>query len=149
MIYLAGPFFNPEQVAEIEQLEQALERHGLEYYSPRHDGVLQEMTPEERAGSLKRIFQLNIDHMLAADHMLASLSWKDTGTTFELGFFFHMGLGEGKSIISFSSQPQPINVMLRQCIDVHCSDLLQLDRALEQLEAGTEFTQNEDLRDTF
>ena len=49
MIYIAGPFFNEDQVALIEAIEAVLTFNNMEFYSPRSEGVLFHMTPEEKA----------------------------------------------------------------------------------------------------
>lgn len=50
-VYLAAPFFNPQQVALVEQLEQAINRSGWRMFSPRLGANAQEMN--DKIGALK------------------------------------------------------------------------------------------------
>ena len=47
-LYIAAPFFNPQQLASVVYTEDMILRAGLEFYSPRSDGILQNMTPAQR-----------------------------------------------------------------------------------------------------
>jgi nucleoside 2-deoxyribosyltransferase len=118
-IYIAAPFFNPQQLSTVMQIEEVIDQYkNLTYYSPRMDGVLQDMPPEQRAASLQTVFQMNVAQIKKCDAMIAILDEKDTGTTWELG----MAYGIGKQIFGYTSNPETkLNVMLRQCMLTHAS----------------------------
>lgn len=121
MIYLAAPFFSQDQLDLVIDFEILLDKLGLKYYSPRSDGVLQDMTPEQRRASFTNVFNMNVRRMNEADAILALMDYKDTGTIFELGYFTgrkrdsHPGL----KIWTYTTKLESMNVMLKQCSDVH------------------------------
>ena len=111
-IYIASPFFTPEQLAVVEHVEHTLKYVGLSYYSPRHDGVLKDMPPEERLKAGPKLFKMNCEMVCACDAVLALMDYKDTGTTWETGYAF----GLGHPVLGYRTDPnQPLNVMLQQC----------------------------------
>lgn len=111
-LYLASPFFNPQQLAVLETIEKAIdEMPNLTYYSPRVDGVLKDMTPEERKAAGPRLFRLNCKMVRECDAVLALKDYSDTGTTWETGFAY----GIGRPVFGFRSNPsQPLNIMVLQ-----------------------------------
>lgn len=121
MIYLAAPFFTQEQLHLVIDFEVLLTKLGLAYYSPRSDGVLQDMTPEQRKASFKNVFEMNVRRMNEADTMLALMDFKDTGTTWELGYFTGRKRATRTSlrIWTYTTNADQMNVMLKECSDVH------------------------------
>jgi nucleoside 2-deoxyribosyltransferase len=130
MYYIAGPLFNKEQTKVIKSIEELLDSREEEYFSPREYGVIADepMTSER----MKRIFDMNILMLDQAEALIAILDDRDTGTIFELGYFYatckHML--PGKRIITFSSQGYGINVMLKHAVEFHCNGLTELNEAL-------------------
>lgn len=112
-VYIAAPFFIPQQVALVEAAERELGRDGLDYFSPRSEGTLKNMSVEEQKQTRKQIFDSNIQNMNECTHMLAIVEYKDTGTIFEMGYFH----AQGKPIIMVSSKLESINVMLGQAAE--------------------------------
>ena len=54
-IYLAGPFFNKQQLETIESIEAELDKYGFDYFSPRKGGgVLSHLSPEDRTKRVKK-----------------------------------------------------------------------------------------------
>ncbi len=37
-LYIAGPFFTPEQLEIVEQIEIMCDHYGIKYFSPRQEG---------------------------------------------------------------------------------------------------------------
>jgi nucleoside 2-deoxyribosyltransferase len=109
-VYIAGPFFNAAQLENIIKVETVLDFNGIAFYSPRSEGVLSAMTPEEQKANFKRIFDLNIQHMDDCTHMVACVEHKDTGTIFEMGYF----CAQKKPIVMYSEVLNTVNVMLGQ-----------------------------------
>lgn len=135
MIYIAAPFFNPEQLALVQEVELAITNAGMEYFSPRSIGVLQDMQPQERLANMKRIFEANVENINACDCLLAILDYRDTGTTWELGYAY--GYYPSRYIAGYTSSPDvKINVMLGQCLDGHIVGPEELARFLAQLKDG-------------
>jgi nucleoside 2-deoxyribosyltransferase len=114
-IYLASPFFNPEQVAVVERIENLLTELKIDFYSPRKDGVLMNMTPEERKASTKRIFDKNVLEINKSSMILAVIDGKDTGTVWEIGY----SAASGIPIITYTDHGYGVNVMLKECVVAH------------------------------
>lgn len=137
MIYLAAPFFTPEQVAIVASVERALDEIGMDYFSPRKEsGVLNAMTPEQRAQSLSQVFISNVRAIERATLMLAGIDFKDTGTTWEMGFFygfiyaqFEVGYRADSDplikvpLMTYSFSGKQANVMLSQSSRGHFTGL--------------------------
>ena len=126
-VYIAGPFFNDEQVGVIARIEMLLEKMGVDYFSPRSEGVLKKMSKEERAAKMGDVFKSNVRNMDWCTHCIAVTDGYDTGTVWEMGYLF----ATGKQIITFSNEYKGINVMLNESISAHCIYYLDLIEALE------------------
>jgi nucleoside 2-deoxyribosyltransferase len=142
-IYIAAPFFNPEQLATVEAVERLLDgKEAYQYFSPRSEGILQEMTEAERIASMQRIFNSNVKEMTDCNFMIAILDQGDTGTTWELGFAY----AAGKDIIGFTSNPgKQLNVMLKKCLDTHAIGLTALSSELDCYDEQGRFIGSEDV----
>lgn len=75
--YLAGPFFNPQQLWAIEECKYLLEKAGITVFSPYHHVGLG--PPEAVAGP-------DLEGLREADFLFAILDGFDAGTIFEIGF---------------------------------------------------------------
>jgi len=115
MIYLASPFFNEKQLNFVKKLEEAFTLAELQFFSPRSEGVLKDMTPEERSQRMLEIFDSNISHMNAACVIVAVIDNYDTGTVFEIGY----GYGKDIPIFTITDNDYGLNVMVRECVTAH------------------------------
>lgn len=124
MIYIAAPFFNPEQVKIVEEIEKHLTENELEYFSPREFGVIKDtpMTDDR----MQRIYDMNIRMLGACNGMVAVIDDYDTGTIFEIG---HMA-ASNRLIVSYSSQGHGLNVMLAKAIRSHCNKISDIAEAI-------------------
>lgn len=109
-LYIAAPFFTPDQLALVATVEAAIRNAGLEYYSPRRDGVLQDMTPIQRREAGPRLFKLNIKMIEECNAVLALKDFSDSGTTWETGYAYAIG----QPIYGYRSRPEPLNIMVVQ-----------------------------------
>lgn len=105
-IYLAGGWFTPHTKKIIDILEEELGKlEGATVYSPRRDGT--KLTPNQfgNVEIRKKVFQDNVDNILNADFLVASLDGKDgyldTGTVWEVGF----ASAHGIPVIGFELDP--------------------------------------------
>jgi len=137
MIYLASPFFNEEQLNTVMLIELALEEAGIPYFSPRSEGVLIDMTPEEREKAFEGIYLSNIQNMNDCDVMVANIDDRDTGTTFEIGYM----TGRNKPVLSYSGHDYQINVMLRQSVLTHNTNINNLVTNLKEIDMELDVTQ--------
>lgn len=133
-IYLAGPFFNPAEIATIERIEQVLEgRPHVRYFSPRKHGG-----NAERQGDVKRnaqaIFNTNIAAMRECDECIAVLDrpqWTNPA---------------GERVAGFNGPKEDVQFIRREIWMVHHVGFHSADRAdefypikgpLEQTDLGT------------
>jgi nucleoside 2-deoxyribosyltransferase len=123
-VYIAGPFFNPRQVATVEMVEAALEQraHCLTYFSPMRMGIL---SPSKQ--DAKRIFDGNIKALKECDSMIAIIDDRDTGTIWEMGYAYATGI----DTITFTNNDYGLNVMIGQSIRAHCVTESQLLLAID------------------
>lgn len=127
-VYLAAPFFTPEQLLVVERLETLVRGFPVfSLYSPRKDGVLMDMSPEEKKASTKKIFNTNVTKMLNADMLIAVVDGRDTGTTWEMGFAF----AKGKQIITYTDNDYGLNVMIQESVRAHAKGMIQMRDILD------------------
>lgn len=116
-VYIAAPFFDARQLEIVLKLEEALVSARIDFYSPRSYGKpLKDMTPDETEIHRGKIFRSNIEALDQCDVMVACVEKKDTGTSFELGYYF----AKGKRIILFSEDIGRVNVMLAEAAFAVC-----------------------------
>lgn len=146
-VYLAGPFFNQEQLSFIEALESVIIEAGYELFSPRLGDNALEMNKEIAEGhppslSLRqRVFDDNTKNIDDADLMVAVVDDFDTGTIFEWGFAYRANI----PIVSVTKSDYGCNLMLAQSIIAHVKSLdslkevLQLAKSLSPVENATTY----------
>ena len=84
-VYLAGPFFNEEQIERIDYIEDLLDRLGFDIFSPRQASRIKPNCTKE---DMIKTFNGNIDNIDKSDFVLAILDGNDTGTMFECGYAY-------------------------------------------------------------
>ena len=84
-VYLAGPFFNEEQLERISYIETKLDMYGLDVFSPRHASLIKPGCSKE---DMIETFKGNVTHIDKADLVLAVLDGNDTGTIWEAGYAY-------------------------------------------------------------
>ena len=67
-VYLAGPFFNEEEIKNVEYLESILEDHGFSYFSPMRHSVDAEPGTTEWSD---QIFEMDRSEINKADFVVA------------------------------------------------------------------------------
>ncbi len=111
-LYLAGPFFDHEQIERIERVEQALATNATveKVFSPR------KAEAKHRQGSpewTQEIFEMDREHIDQADVMLAVIDYEgtyvDPGTAWETGY----ACAKGKPVILLKEKAAgTINLMM-------------------------------------
>lgn len=119
-LYLAGPFFDDEQVERISKVEAALDANSTvkDYFSPRkyqYDG-LEFGTKEWR----KAVYQNDIDNLEKANAVLAIVDFEgeqvDSGTAFEIGHAVKAGI----PVIIFQEKDiDKLNVMISDSLTAY------------------------------
>ncbi len=135
-VYLAAPFFTPEQldlVVKLEQLVQAIPE--LTLYSPRADGVLTTMSQEERDKAARDIFKKNCQEIEKANLIFAVIDGRDTGVIFEMGYAF----GKGIPVVTYTDQDFGLNVMLKGCANAHVKGVGEAFKLLKLMAAHLDY----------
>jgi nucleoside 2-deoxyribosyltransferase len=135
-IYIAGPFFNPEQLAIIEDIKKVLQFSGLEYFSPKDECMYEPgvTTPEQ-------VLDINVRALEQTDLTICVTDGRDPGTMFEAGWCY------AKSVpiiyVWLGGTPeQKFNLVLAASGSVVRS-YTQLDTALREIqETGTFIRKN-------
>lgn len=125
-VYIAAPFFNPQQLEVVQKIERQLDREYIKYYTPRVEGILKDMNPEAQRKSKSVIYNTNTAMMDACTHMIACIDDRDTGTIFEVGYF----AGVQKDIVLYVNDTSKISVMLAEAAISLCDDIFKLKAAL-------------------
>lgn len=122
-VYLASPFFRPEQIERIEFIENTLEDCGYTVFSPRKEFVVK---PNATSEDRKKGFTGNCEAIDKADFVLAVTDGKDMGTIWEAGYAF----AKNKPILYFAETlgNNDFNLMLAE------SGLLGVCKSREDLE---------------
>ena len=123
--YVAGPFFNEQQIESMEKIERVLEKHSIEMFRPRFDaGQIKEMRNATNE-DLKRVFNNDLNGLIDSDMIIANLTFKDTGTSFELGYAHALKL----PVILFNDETvsgKKINLMLAAVADHYFNSIEEL-----------------------
>lgn len=84
-IYLAGPFFNEEQLSVAGAVEKLAEDAGLDYFSPR----LRCCCPPDASFAQRKIsFDMNVNAIELSDLVIARIDDFDAGTMWEMGYAY-------------------------------------------------------------
>lgn len=110
-VYLAGPFFSPIQVEELEKVEALLRMASITYFSPR---IECRYSPGDPPSKADQAFYLNVYHVKQCKFVLACLTWPDAGTGWELGMAHEAGVAR----LGFTSNRKvKINLMVSKTVD--------------------------------
>lgn len=112
-IYLAGPFFNPQELAIIKAVEDVCESVGIVCNSPRKFMVLEPKAPwdDRRAVFLENVRKINESELVLA--CIDGSGPLDSGTAWEMGYAY----ATKRPVVGFSLEGKQINVMLAQGTD--------------------------------
>lgn len=118
-VYIAGGFFNEEQLKAVSDIEERLKKESISFFSPRLEGgILKNMSPREKARSISNVYRSNIDAIEEAGVVLAIIDDFDTGTVFEMGY----AVAKGVPVISISNKNYGLNVMLSESVQAHVTN---------------------------
>lgn len=115
-IYIASPFFSPEQVTRVTQLEEALAKNPTvtDFYSPRlHQDAQAEQFTKTWA---TEIFHRDMAQIAAAQVIVTVLDFEaknlDSGTAYELGVATMRDL----PIIALQEKDEAVNLMITESL---------------------------------
>ena len=107
-IYLAGPWFTPEQMKVQQTIEGIAKLNGWSIFSPRLELLL---TPQSTHEDRARCFFMNNRVIMHCRLVLANVEGYDTGTLWEMGAAF----AYNTRVVAYSVNPErKLNVMLAQ-----------------------------------
>lgn len=153
-LYLAGPFFNPEQIELIGLLEEQIDSRAFQLYTPRIQSPSAQFTESDRKdwNKWQGVLDWNIRAISKADMVIAVLDYllppgqtmqiiqnlvpkqhilsiPDAGTIWELGYAY----ASGKICIGFySNAPKQMNLMLSHSLQGAIVGLEAMNRFLDQ-----------------
>lgn len=84
-IYLAAPFFNPDQAEKVDQVERLVRILGHDLFSPRLESSF------EQGDDPSPVLKKNCNGIMYSDYIIAITDDKDVGTMWECGFAFAVG----------------------------------------------------------
>jgi hypothetical protein len=142
--YIAAPFWKDYQIEALSKLEKKLDKLGLNYYSPRHSGIiLKDLSPEDREKAAKDVFYTNVKnaHPNVSSAMIALIDDNDSGTMYEIGYhtagylspeFNKTSPYYDNLLVTFSSKGYGANVMISQASRAHFTSVDDLLKFLEK-----------------
>lgn len=144
-VYIASPFFNEKQIKIVEGIENLLDEYGVKYFSPRSEGVLSKMTPEEKNKYMDKIYNSNIFHMENSNILLAVIDDRDIGTIFELGYYTKAKNINTKNryIFTFTDENFGLNIMIQKSVDAHFVGNSNLELFLKTAKYNLEINDNQ------
>ena len=83
--YLAGPWFNEEQMARLEMVKKMITASGLKVFSPKDESMF------KQGDNPKQILDLNVKAIKDCDCIVVITDGKDTGTIWEAGYAYAIG----------------------------------------------------------
>jgi len=83
MIYIAGPFFSPQQTTLVNNVRFIIEALGLPFFSPKDECMFVpgETTPEQ-------VLDVNVKALEKTNLLVCITDGKDPGTMFEAGYCY-------------------------------------------------------------
>lgn len=115
-IYLASPFFTPEELKHVEVVETILRGKGHLVFSPREhqlEGV--EFGSREWRTD---VFRNDINHIKWCDFVVAIMTkgnYDDAGTSFEVGYAYALG----KPVIIYNPEKNVLNLMIADSLQAY------------------------------
>lgn len=137
-VYIAGPFFNEQQLETVQKIEHILLRADIEFFSPRREGILLHMDKADAESMYDHIFRKNVEQLHECDTIVAIIDDRDIGTIWEIGYAAALG----KDIITYTAKEYGLNIMLAKCVRFHSKSFIQLESALFAAEIKTESFSN-------
>lgn len=138
--YLAGPFFNPEQIQTLETVEKFAKEANIAVFSPRLECMCPPGAPmEERV----KAFEMNCRGIRSCDFVLARIDDFDPGTVWEVGYahgiknYFPFQDRNGIKVYCFTTVPdRGLNLMLAQSSDGFLQGLPSVEKFLHEMADG-------------
>jgi len=124
-VYIASPFFKPDQIERVQLVEDLLDRLGITYFSPRKVLVCPPDATEEQR---KKTFKGNHDGILQSRAVIAITDGKDVGTIWEMGVAYQAGVPVIGVALTLGDKP--FNLMLSESCYSTCRTIEELEKTL-------------------
>lgn len=121
-VYLASPWFTPDQAERLTNMENLLDRLGVTYFSPRKNIVC---PPTATAEQRKAAFKQNEDGIQQAELVLAITDTKDVGTIWEMGYAH--GINVPVIGVALTLGDAPFNLMLAESCLTTCRTMEEVE----------------------
>lgn len=130
--YIAGPFFNDEEMSLVKRIELALLKKKIRFFSPRLNGIVKDVTVPDKDSFMHRIYDDNIKSINNSSIMVCIIDNHDSGTMFEYGW----AAGDGKAILTITDKDYGLNIMLKFSAEAHSTTVDNLVSNVEGLLFG-------------
>ena len=87
-VYIAAPWFTPEQAERLEGIKKLLTNYKIPFYSPKDECLFTNVTEMDPF----KVLQTNCDAIVESEFILAITDEKDVGTMWECGYAYAMGI---------------------------------------------------------
>lgn len=87
--YIASPFFNKEQVGEVDMIKSILEALKVEVFSPKDFLICK---PDASEKERRMVFQKNVEEIRNSDFIICNTNNKDMGSVFEAGVAYEANI---------------------------------------------------------
>ena len=124
-VYIASPFFNPNQLTRVSLIETLLEKLDMTYFSPRKELVCPPNATNEQR---KETFLGNKKGMLEADLVIAVTDDKDPGTIWEMGYAYANNIPVIG--VAFTLGDNPFNLMLSESCTSTCRTIEEVENSI-------------------
>lgn len=94
VVYLASPWFSPEQAEREKRVKSKLRELGVNVWSPKENCICSPISDDSLR---KKVFSDNCSHIDDADVVFAITDGKDMGTIWEAGYAY----ARGKKVIYY------------------------------------------------
>ncbi len=136
-IYIAGPLFTEGERGLLERIDVICREIGYETYLPHRDAGL-----FDRDGDSSPFFRQDLERLQEADAVVAVLNGfdVDSGTAWEMGYFYALGRDAIIGYLHDSRLPHPraqLNPMIWNSLVALVHDLDALKRELTSLHASS------------
>ena len=121
-VYIAAPFFSPDQITRVQAIEYLLEKHGLTYFSPRKEIVCPPTATQEQR---REAFLSNDQGIQEAEMVIAITDGKDVGTMWEMGLAYASNIPVVGVALTLGNAP--FNLMLSESCTTTCKTLDEVE----------------------
>lgn len=124
-IYLAGPFFNEEQIQVQTAVEDLCKKHERGVFSPRLECLIKK---HDAMCVRRHAFTMNVLAIKEVRLVLANIEGLDSGTIWEMGAAY----AYGTPVVAYSPDPtRELNLMLAMGVSGYLAGLHLVDSFLE------------------